>query len=135
MNQYPIPAVGAIIIRDGQILLVLRGNGPYQRYWSVPGGKVEWGETLEAAVQREVWEETGLTIQAGALAGAVDLIIRDNEQVITHHVIIDYFAEVTGGELHPGSDAPDVRWVPLNELCRLDVTPQLIEMLERVGVL
>ena len=133
--QRATPAVGAIIIRDEQILLVLRSREPYKDYWSVPGGRQEWGETLAEAVRRESKEETGLQVKVGKLAGAADIITREGETVVDHRIVLDYFADIESGELHPGSDAPRARWVPLRELRQKKVTPELVTLLESIKVI
>lgn len=112
-----VPCVGAVI-RDaaGRILLIKRGHEPGMGLWSVPGGRVEPGETDEQAVVREVREETGLEVACGPLLGAI-------ERPGTAGTILqisDYRAVVTGGELVPGDDAADARWLTLQEAAELD---------------
>ncbi len=131
----PTPAVGAIIIADGKILLVKRGFEPSKGKWSVPGGRVELGETLVAAAQREVFEETGLDVEIGNVAGVYDVIVRAGGNVTFHYVVIDYFARVTGGDLHSGDDAADARWVPLSAICQYELTPHLSARLNEMGII
>lgn len=109
----PIVGVGAVIFNgDGEVLLVRRGKPPLHQEWSIPGGKVELGETLEEAVKREVREETGLTIRLLGLIDVVDGIIRDEDREPMHHyVLIDYAAQVIEGTARPASDVTEVRWV------------------------
>lgn len=118
----PEVAVGAIAVRDGSILLIRRGNPPSAGRWSVPGGRVEWGESLAEALAREVEEETGLVAEVGDLAGVVE-----RQYPGFHYVILDYFVTVTGGELRPGGDVTDARWVPSAGLAELDLAEGLLE--------
>ncbi len=129
-NKHPIPAVAGVVVRDGDILLVRRGKEPSRGKWSVPGGSVEWAETLVEAVKREVREETGLEIEVGDVAGVYDLMLTGY-----HYILIDYFAYPTGGTLTPGSDADDARWVPIEDLDQYELTEHLRERLREMGVL
>lgn len=123
--------MGAVITDDaGRILLVRRGRPPGAGLWSVPGGRVEPGETDAAAVARETREETGLAVTAGALLGSV---VRDGPGVV--YDIFDYAAAVAGGTLRAGDDAADARWFTAAELDALAVTPGLLEALRGWGVL
>jgi mutator protein MutT len=108
----PILGVGAIIIEDGRVLLAERGREPLKGYWSLPGGAVEVGETLEQAVRRETLEETGLEIDPVAVVEVFERITRDSTGVAEYHyVLIDYLCRVTGGVLVPGDDVSRAEWV------------------------
>jgi 8-oxo-dGTP diphosphatase len=131
----PIPAVAAIILRDREVLLVKRGAEPALGKWSVPGGSVEIGETLEEALKREVREETGLEIQVGTLAGVCDLIVRREVEIRFHYVLIDYFATVVSGEPVAATDVSECRWVPLDQIGRYDVTASLLDRLRERGLI
>lgn len=123
----PTVAVGAFVFdRDGRVLLVERGTPPAEGLWSVPGGKLEPGETLAQAVAREVREETGLVVEVGALACVVE---RMSEGY--HYVILDYLAHVIGGELAPASDVRAVRWVTGDDLPTMFLTDGLLPLLDR----
>lgn len=123
----PQVAVGAIVFdAAGRVLLVERGRPPNAGLWSVPGGKLELGETLAQAVAREVREETGLVVEVGALACVAEWMGDDY-----HYVILDYTARVIGGELAPGSDVRAARFVDEAELASLPVTEGLLAMLAR----
>ena len=127
----PEVCVGAIAVQDGSVLLVRRGHGPAAGQWSVPGGRVEWGETLAAAVVREVAEETGLEV---ICEGFADWVERIGDQ--HHYVIADFWVAVVSD--HPpeaGDDAAEARWVPLAELGDLDLTAGLKDFLIHIGVL
>lgn len=125
-------AVGAIVIVDGHLLLIERGRPPAVGEWSVPGGRVEPGETLAAAVEREVREETGLHVGAGAFIGWVERISPD-----FHFVIMDFLAEpvepirpgVGLPTLRAGDDAAGAAWVPLPDLDSTNVVAGLCEFL------
>ena len=107
----PIVGVGAAIVDEGRVLLVKRGQPPLQGEWSLPGGAVDAGETLAAAVQREVFEETGLVVEVGPIIEVMDRIHTDDQgRVEYHYVLIDYFCTVVGGNLSANSDAADARW-------------------------
>jgi 8-oxo-dGTP diphosphatase len=127
-------AVGAIVRRGDTLLLVRRGSGPGTGSWSVPGGRVEFGETLRAAVEREVWEETRVRVRAGEFAGWVE---RTGIDPFPHHyVILDFFAAEQGpGQVEQaGDDAAGVRWVPIETLGTVDLVDGLLDFLRSVGV-
>jgi mutator protein MutT len=115
--------VGAVIIDKGQVLLVKRGHPPLEGQWSFPGGGVELGESLEAAVVRETREETGLAVRVGPVVEVLSRVERtDDGRVQYHYVIIDYLCSAIGGTLACGSDADDACWVREDELARLETT-------------
>jgi ADP-ribose pyrophosphatase YjhB (NUDIX family) len=119
----PVVGVGAIILKDGAILLEQRGNHPAQGQWTIPGGVVEVGESLETAVVRETKEETCLDIEVVGLIDVVDQVHCDVQNRVEYHfVIVDYVAQVVGGELKAASDAADLKWVPLNEVEAYELT-------------
>jgi len=127
-----IPCVGAIITDPaGRLLLIRRGHAPGRGLWSVPGGRVEPGETDEQALIREIREETGLAVRAGRLVGAVR---RAGPGGVVFD-IRDYAATVTGGTLTAGDDADDARWVGRAELAGLPLTDGLVDALTEWGVL
>ncbi len=123
--------MGAVITDGrGRLLLVRRGHAPGAGLWSVPGGRVEPGETDATALEREVLEETGLRVTAGALAGTVE---RPGPDGVTY-VIRDYLASVTGGEMVAGDDAAEVRWCSGQDVAGLALVPGLAEVLAEWGV-
>ena len=127
----PELCVGAIAVDEDQILLVRRGRGPAQGEWSVPGGRVEAGETLAEAVVRELAEETGLTGVCDSLAGWVERV-GDG----FHHVILDFHVTIIdGSDPVAGDDAAEVAWVPLSQLSDLKLTEGLAEFLHDHGIL
>jgi mutator protein MutT len=109
--ELPRLAVGAVVVDQGRVLLVRRGQEPLKGHWSLPGGALELGESLEDGLVREVREETGLTVKPVELVELLDRIHREGERVRYHYVIADYLCRVIGGELQAASDAEAVRWV------------------------
>lgn len=115
--------VGAVIFDGDRVLLVKRGHEPLKGQWSLPGGTVELGETLEHALVREVREETGLEITIGPLVEVFDRIDRAADGRIAYHfVIVDFACSPEGGSLAHASDAEDARWVSVGDLRSYDVT-------------
>ena len=120
-RQYParpVVGVGAVILRDGQVVIVKRRYEPLAGRWSLPGGTLELGETLEAGVIREMQEETGLDVDVGPVIEVFDRIMLDEERRVRYHfVLVDYLCWPVGGELRAGSDVdqaifvdPDPPW-------------------------
>lgn len=110
--QRPVVGVGGVVVRDGCVLLVKRAAEPLAGQWSLPGGAVEVGETLEEAVMRELREETGLTVRVLQMVEAFERITRDaSGRVRYHYVLLDYLCEPVGGELQAASDVAAAVWV------------------------
>ncbi len=127
-----VPCVGAVVHDDDhRLLMVRRANAPGAGRWSLPGGRVERGETDADAVRREVHEETGLEVFVGRHVGTVELPGPDG----TIYDVRDYAAAVTGGRLRAGDDAADARWVYRAELFLLDTSDRLVDLLEQWGML
>ena len=138
MRNYPdrpIVAVGAVILDGDRVLLVQRGHEPLKGEWSLPGGAVEVGETLQAALEREVREETALDIDVGPVVEVLDGIRRDAAgRIEYHYIIIDYACRVRPGSpttAARGTDAADVRWVGVDELERYKVTSRAIAVIRK----
>jgi ADP-ribose pyrophosphatase YjhB (NUDIX family) len=124
--------VGAIVADgQGRLLMIKRGHDPGAGLWSIPGGRIEPGETDAEALVREMIEETGLTVEVGRLIGRVRRPGLSGAVVD----IRDYAATVTGGTLRAGDDAADARWVAPGELESLAITEDLIDALTDWGVL
>ncbi|HEY98447.1 MAG TPA: NUDIX hydrolase [Dehalococcoidia bacterium] len=128
----PIAGVGVVVFKDGKILTIKRGQEPSKGKWSIPGGRIELGETAQEAGRREVKEECSIDVQIERVLDAASNIIRDEEGRIKYHfVIIDLLARYVSGELRAQSDAEECRWVTPGEIAELDLTPLLREMLTR----
>ena len=118
------PAVGAVVFKDDAVLLVHRSNPPSRGMWSIPGGRIRLGETLQAAAEREILEETGVVIRANRPVLAFDVIQKDDRGVVKYHyVIVDLAADYVSGEPLAGDDAADARWIAADELAGLTVNP------------
>jgi len=139
MRQYPerpVAGVGAVVFdAAGRVLLVKRRHAPLKGEWSLPGGAVELGESLAAAVAREVLEETSLVVDVGPVVEVVDRVHHHPEgRVEYHYIVIDYLCRVNdraGGTAAAGSDADDVRWVPRDDLSTLGVQPVAIAVIHK----
>jgi ADP-ribose pyrophosphatase YjhB (NUDIX family) len=115
--------VGALIVKDGRILLVERGQEPLKGYWSLPGGAVETGEYLETAVRREVREETGLDVDVLCRFEIFERIMLDpSGQPEYHYVLVDYLCQPAGGTLGAADDASKVGWFTPEEVAELQIT-------------
>lgn len=113
MHKSPALTVDAVIIADREIVLIKRQKEPFKDYWALPGGFVEYGETVDAAVRREAAEETGLSIEPTSLVGVYSDPHRDPRG---HVVSIAFLAEISSGTLSGGSDASEARLWPLMAL-------------------
>lgn len=122
----PTVAVGCLIVSDNKVLLVKRKNPPNEGLWAIPGGKVEYGETIEDALKREIKEETGLEISVGELISIVQIIAEGY-----HYVILDFECKPVGGILSAASDAAAAEYIPFNKLKEIKTTRTTYEMLER----
>jgi len=135
----PRVGVGAVILDRDRVLLVKRGQPPSQGKWSIPGGMVHLGERIEDALRREVQEECGVEVRLLGLCGVIDRVRHAPPdgaaapRVHYHYVIIDYVASVESGVPRAGSDAAEVRWVPIRELEAYDTTDGLADMVHRAA--
>ena len=117
----PLIAVGAVIFKQNKVLLVKRKNPPAQGMWAIPGGKVQWGETLKQALRREIKEELNIDIEPGRLIKVIEFVPKQ-ENARFHYIILDYLATITGGEPKAGDDALAVKWFDRKELKNSPVT-------------
>jgi len=130
--DWPRVAVGAVVFKDERVLLVRRGQPPAEGCWAIPGGSVEIGESLQQAAEREILEETGVSIHAREPVFTFDLIERDADGAVRfHYVIVDVMAEYVGGIPRAGGDAAGARWVSSAELARLNVSRVTLDLLEK----
>jgi 8-oxo-dGTP diphosphatase len=134
-RQYPaqpIVGVGAVIVQDGNVVLVKRKYEPLAGQWSLPGGRLELGETLEAGLAREMLEETGLEVEVGPIVDVFDRILLDPERRVRYHyVLIDYLCRPVGGSLTHGSDVAAAEFVAPGDLERYRLTPKATSVIEK----
>ncbi|MFQ5485122.1 MAG: NUDIX hydrolase [Desulfobacterales bacterium] len=129
----PRVAVGAFVFHHNRVLLVQRGAPPSKGKWAIPGGSVELGETLQEAAEREIMEETGITIHARMPAFTFDVVDRDETgRIRFHYVIVDLVADYVNGEPRPGDDALDVRWASFSDIKNLDVSEKTLHALDQI---
>jgi ADP-ribose pyrophosphatase YjhB (NUDIX family) len=128
-------AVGAVAVHEGALLLIERGRGPGAGRWSLPGGRVQFGETLHEAVVREVAEETGLTVTVESFVGWAERMGDEPEPY--HYVILDFVVRVHGPALplRAGDDATAAAWVPIGDVAAWPVVPGLVDFLEQHEIL
>ena len=137
-RQYPaqpIVGVGAVIMQDGKVVLVKRRFEPLAGQWSLPGGRLELGETLESGLAREMLEETGLEVQVGPVVDVFDRILLDPERKVRYHyVLIDYLCRPIGGSLNHGSDVAAAEFVDPGDLDRFRLTPKATSVIEKAVI-
>jgi 8-oxo-dGTP diphosphatase len=137
--ERPLVGVGGVIIEDGRTLLIRRGSEPLLGEWSIPGGTLELGETLEEGVTRELLEETGVQVRVLELIEVFDRIYSESGSIATkreqkpryHYVIADYLCERIGGEARAGSDVTDVVYAREDELARFHLTETATRILRK----
>ena len=128
----PIVGVAAVVIEDERVVLVRRGRPPAYGEWSLPGGAVEPGETLEKAVVREVEEEIGLNVEVVEVVAVLDRIFWDQEgQVQYHYVLVDFLCRKTGGKLQASSDAISCAQVPFSALAQYNLSKETNEVISK----
>ena len=128
----PYVGIGGIIVHEGRVVLVKRRFEPLAGQWSIPGGAVETGETLEACLIREMTEETGFLVEVGPVVEVLDRITRDEEgRVLYHFVLIDYLCRPVGGELRAGSDVAEAVLAEPSEFAQYELTEKALSVIER----
>jgi 8-oxo-dGTP diphosphatase len=121
----PILAVSLAVFREGRVLIARRARAPLKGFYSLPGGRVELGETLREAALRELYEEVGLRAEIVAFNDHVESILRDGRDVSVHYVIASFVARWLGGEAHTSSEADSILWVDPEAPLEAPITPGL----------
>lgn len=130
--KHPLLGVGALIFDGDRILMAERGGEPLKGWWSIPGGLVETGEALEAALRREMMEETGLDVKPLGVLQIFERIIRDPQGAAEYHyVLIDYVCRIAGGTLRAGDDVSRAEWVRRRDLKQLKITEGTLAVIEK----
>jgi 8-oxo-dGTP diphosphatase len=128
----PLVGVGAVIFQGERVLLVRRGQEPARDSWSLPGGLVELGETMTAAICRELAEEIGISVRLLGIAAVLERIFPDPDgRIAYHYVLVDFLCDYLEGELRPGSDITAARFVPISEVSSFDLTPSTADVIQR----
>jgi 8-oxo-dGTP diphosphatase len=126
----PSVGVGGVVVKDGAVLLVRRGKEPLRGQWSIPGGTVEWGETLHQALVRELLEETGIKVRPRDLLTVFERLDAGDQGVFRHYVILDYLCDYLEGSVCAGSDAEAAEWAPREALPRYALSAKAVEVIE-----
>ena len=129
-QRLPIVGVGALVESEFGILLVKRAKPPSQGLWAIPGGKVKWGETLQQAAEREIFEETNVIIKAGAPVYVFELIEQGADSIDYHYVVIDLIADYVSGQPKAQDDANDAAWFDIDNLDKETVDYNTLRFLE-----
>ena len=141
MSASPLPdkpsaAVGVVCLRGDDVLLIRRAKAPLKGHWSLPGGRIEWGERVRDAALRELREETGCEAELAGLIDVVDGLIPNSDGALsTHYVLIDYAARWLSGEPTAGDDAADARFVGPAELAKLGLWAETIRVIDAARTL
>jgi 8-oxo-dGTP diphosphatase len=132
--QKPIVGVGAIVVKEGKVLLVKRAAPPSRGLWAIPGGSLELGETIQSGAEREILEETGIRIRAGTPVYTFDFLEYDAKNRLQYHfVIVDVEAEYVSGEIQAADDALAARWASPEDLEGLPISVNTLKILRARG--
>jgi 8-oxo-dGTP diphosphatase len=132
----PIATAGAVVFKDGRLLLIRRGKEPGKGKWSIPGGGIELGETIFEAVRREVQEECSIEIEVERILDTRDNIIKDDDgRIRYHYILIDLLAKYVSGDIKAQSDAADCGWFTPAEAAGMDITAGLRAMLQEQDII
>lgn len=123
-------AASGLVVHDGKVLLIRRGKEPYKGFWSLPGGGIEDGERLRDTVKREVFEETGLIVKVGKIAGLREVI-----RAPDHYLLPVFFCTIIGGELRAGDDATEAEFIAPSKLSDRLLVPAMMEVFRDAGLL
>jgi 8-oxo-dGTP diphosphatase len=131
-RKSPVPGVGVVCLRGDEVLLIQRGKPPREGEWSLPGGRIEWGERAADAALRELMEETGVTAELAGLIEVVDGVFesRQTGEIWAHYVLVDYAARWLAGEPVAGDDARAARFVPLDQLHQVEFWSETRRIIE-----
>ncbi len=133
---HPWVGVGAVVIREGKMLMVRRAKEPGKGKWSIPGGAVELGETIYEAAERETLEECSIKVKTEKLFGATQNLLRDKRgRVKFHFVIVDFLCAYVSGKAKAQSDAGECQWVALEDIAKMDMPASLRDMLRKNGII
>ncbi|MBI1252341.1 MAG: NUDIX domain-containing protein [Alphaproteobacteria bacterium] len=137
MTRAPVAAVGVVCLRGDEVLLIRRGNPPKIGEWSLPGGRVEWGETVREAALRELQEETGVTAELVGLVDVVDGLFRSRSggDIWGHYVLVDFAARWIAGEARAGDDAADAKFTPIAALDALGLWDETLRVIHAARAL
>ncbi|MBN2425296.1 MAG: NUDIX hydrolase [Calditrichaceae bacterium] len=130
-KEFPVIGVGAVVIHKNKILLVKRKNPPSMGLWAIPGGKVNSGEKMKDAVERETIEETGIKIKCGEIIHVFEVIEYEKQDKLKfHYIIVDFLAEYLSGNVISGDDAEDAGWFSAQELTSMRLNEEMIKLLK-----
>jgi len=134
--QRPIIAVGGVVIHRGRVLLVRRGQPPLEGRWSIPGGILEIGETITSAIERELKEETGVSVRVAGLLEIYEKVLRDSDNRAQYHfVILDYVCEFLEGTADAAGDVTDAEWVAEVDLEKMQLTSAALRVVKKAFAL